>query len=130
MSWRAALLPITLLSLTQLAGCAARSSESEAVETGPAITVVVDNRHGANVNVYLVTDATRTHLGMVVSQQRGTLTVPPSFLVSHFLDIQVVADALGGGSYVSERVRIFAGDEIDLHLTDRLANSWITVDRP
>jgi hypothetical protein len=40
---------------------------------------------------------------------------------------QVVADAVSGGSFISQEVRVFPGDEIKVYLTEHLLRSWITI---
>jgi len=127
MSWRAALLPVAFLSLTPIVGCAARSAESGEAAAQPRTTVIVDNRNTDNVNVYVVRDGTRAHLGLVLGQRRRTLRVPPDFMLGGFIDVQVAVDAVGGGSYLSQRVRLYPGDEIDLFVSDNIRNSRILV---
>ncbi len=127
MSWHAALLALAFLSLTEIGGCALlrRGSGSEDVER--ETTVEVDNHHLSNINVYLLRDGARTHLGMVTSQMQATFQVPHTLLVDDFVDLQVVADAVGGRAFVSEQVRVWRGDEIMLHVANRLQKSWIMV---
>ena len=129
MPGRAALVTITLLSLAATWGCASlgRSSESDDAETAPETVVVVNNGHHSNVNIYLLRDGNRTLLGKVNSTKRRTFRVPSNFLVGPFVDLRVVADAVGGSAFTSLEVRIWPGDEIRVYLNDRLRQSWITV---
>ncbi len=129
MSRRAALVIIALLSLTEVWGCALvrRGSKAGEAEPRPETVVIVNNDHHSNVNVYLVRDGNRLLLGKVNSLNRRTFEVPRSFLVGPFVDLRVVADAVGGADFTSLEVRIWPGDEIKVYLRDRLRQSWITV---
>ncbi|UCF18267.1 MAG: hypothetical protein JSU87_09900 [Gemmatimonadota bacterium] len=128
MGRRAALVAMALLSLTEIWGCwpLRRSPTAEDAEPKPTI-VVVNNGHHANVNIYLLRDGIRTLLGKVNSLQRRTFQVPRSFQFGPFIDLRVVADAVGGPSLAFQEVRIWPGDEIKVYLGDRLQQSWITV---
>ncbi len=131
MSWRATLTAVAFLSLSAISGCASRGNGSEQAEPGlPETTVQVDNRHRANVNAYLLRGGVRQHLGKVPAMNRDTFQVPHTFMVGDFVDIRVVADAVGGRAYVSRQVRVWPGDEIKLYVSDRLPASWITVRTP
>ena len=127
MSRRTALIFVAFFSLTSFARCAPQRSGAEGAEPGHETIVVVENGHAANVNVYLVYDGTRALLGKVNNTSRRTFQVPRTVLVGAFVDLQVVADAVGGGSFVSQQVRVLPGDEIKVYLTDHLQRSWITI---
>lgn len=118
---------MAFFSLVGFAGCAPQRSGSEGAEPEHETIVVVENGHAANVNVYLLYDGTRALLGKVNSTSRRTFQVPRSVLVGAFVDLQVVADAVGGDAFVSHQVRVLPGDEIKVYLTDHLQRSWITI---
>jgi len=127
MSRRAALVLVAFLSLAEFGGCGPPQSGREDAEPEHRTIVVVDNGYGDNVNVYLVSGGIRALLGNVNSRKRRTFQVPRSLLVGAFVDLQVVADAVTGGSFVSQEVRVFPGDEIKVYLTEHLLRSWITI---
>lgn len=127
MPWRVVLLTLTLISLSGVSACWPFRSRPEPADPDLETIVVVDNRFRANVNVYLVRSGARTRLGKVNSQRKKTFQVPYTFMVGDFVDLRVVADAVGERSFVSERVRVWPGDEISLHVADRIQGSWITV---
>lgn len=127
MSRRAALLSIAFLSLAVFEGCGPQRSSSEVAEPEQRTTVAVDNGYGENVNVYLVSGGMRVLLGDVNTSKRRTFQVPRSVMVGAFVDLRVEADAVSGGSFVSQEVRLFPGDEIKVYLTEHLLRSWITI---
>jgi hypothetical protein len=126
---RAALAFIAFLLLPEVAGCAGKQAgpEPEEADPAPRTTVVVENNHAASVNVYLARGETRALLGNVSSMRRRTFQVPAHVLVGAFADVNVVAEAVGGGTFVSQMVRLTPGDEIKVFLTDHLQRSWITI---
>lgn len=126
---RAALVFIAFLSLIVVGGCSqkAASPEPEEADPGPKTTVVVQNNFAANVNVYLASGETRALLGNVGTMRQRTFQVPAYVLVGAFVDVNVVAEAVGEGTFVSQMVRLTPGDEIKVYLTDHLQRSWITI---
>jgi hypothetical protein len=126
---RAASAIIAFLLLAEIGGCAGKQAGSEPQDTdpGPKTTVVVENNYAANVNVYLASGETRALLGNVGTMRRRTFQVPAYVLVGAFVDVNVVAEAVGEGTFVSRMVRLTPGDEIKVFLTDHLQRSWITI---
>jgi hypothetical protein len=129
MSRRAALAFIALLSLIVAGGCSQKgaSPEPEEADPAPKTIVVVENNYAANVNVYLASGETRALLGNIGTMRRRTFQVPDYVLVGAFVDVNVVAEAVGEGTFVSRMVRLTPGDEIKVFLTDHLQRSWITI---
>jgi hypothetical protein len=126
---RAALVFAAFLLLTEIGGCAGKQADPEPAEadSGPRATVVVENNYAANVNVYLARGQTRALLGNVGTMRQRTFQVPAYVLVGAFADVNVVAEAAGEGTFVSQMVRLTPGDEIKVFLTDHLQRSWITI---
>ncbi len=92
----------------------------------PETTLVVENRHWANVTVYILRGHSRVRMGTVNSMDSQEFVVP-GILVGRVVDLRLVADPVGGQPYISEEILVGPGDVIDFRLANILVQSSISV---
>lgn len=116
------------LSLTACAtgGGTAEGKRSLAPERQTA-TVAVENRNWQDVRVFALVGGQRHRLGTVNSMQTQRFSVP-RHLTAHGRDLQIFVDPIGGtGSFLSPRVQVYAGQEVNLSVQNHLPISSIAV---
>lgn len=118
----------TGLSLTACAtgGAPAAGKRSLAPERATA-TVAVENRNWQDVRVFALVGGVRHRLGTVNTMQTQRFPIP-RHLTAQGRDVQVLVDPVGGGgSFLSPRVQVYAGQEVNLSVQNHLPISSIAV---
>jgi hypothetical protein len=104
---------------------------SAGVRTRPDIeraAVSVTNQNPLDVDVFIAAGSARTRLGTVVTGQTQSFELPAAAVSAG--QVRMVVDPVGArDSYVSEPLSIADGDQINLRVGARLAQSSATVER-
>lgn len=102
------------------AGGACRSAQSgpsdsdEGPAPRPRTTVRVENQRFQDMDVYVVYQTQRVHLGMVTGNSAAVFVIPPSFL-TEVTQLRFLALAVGGADEpVSDEVTVRPGDEVGM----------------
>lgn len=90
-------------------------------------TVVVENNNWHDMRVFAVTGGIRHRLGTVTSMNTRRYRVP-QHLTAHGRGLQILVDPIGGQeSFLSHRVQVYDGGQINLSVQNHLAISSIAV---
>lgn len=128
--YRRALLALALALALAPGGCTMLrrgGDESDRTEKKRETLLVVENRHWADVTVYVIRGGARARMGTVTSMSTVTFVVPPEML-SAGADIRLLADPVGSTTeFLSELVRVEPGEEIEWRLANKLIHSSLSV---
>lgn len=90
-------------------------------------TVVVENNNWHDMRVFAVTGGIRHRLGTVTSMNTRRYRVP-QHLTAHGRGLRILVAPIGGpGSFMSQRVQVYQGQEVNLSVQNHLAISSIAV---
>lgn len=124
-----AMVAVALACALGLGGCAllrkgnAKGEEAESRQT----LLHVENRHWADVTVYVVRGGARARMGTVTSMSAETFVVPAEMVSSGTL-IRLLADPIGSTTeFLSEQVRVGPGEQVEWRLANKLDHSSLSV---
>ena len=124
-------LAVALATGLSLTACATGGATAEGKRSLPPVretaTVSVENRNWQDVRVFALVGGIRHRLGTVTSMQTQRFSIP-RHLTAQGRDLQVLVDPIGGSSsFLSPRVQVYAGQEVNLSVQNHLPISSIAV---
>jgi len=109
---RRGLAPLILAFAISSTGCHRSGPPRDGDELPQRTTIDVQNQGFNDMNVYVISNGTRTRLGMAPGNRTTTLTIP-AYLVSTTTFMRFVCDPIGGNrTPVSEEVDVSPGDAL------------------
>jgi hypothetical protein len=109
-----------------VAGCWGRRKTSPVEPAAPA-TLLVENRHWLDVDIYVAQSGNRSRLGTVTATSTRDFTFPRS-VVAQLAPIQLVASPIGSPStLVSESIVVKPGTHVSWTLQSNLGTSTLSV---
>jgi len=91
------------------------------------VTVQVTNSHVQDVNVFAVNGGERLRLGLVTTGQTQNFQVPTSFTHGG-TDLQILVHPVGGGGdYLSGKLMVSPGEEVNLNVAPVINQSSYSV---
>ncbi len=123
------ILAFALACAVGLGACALlRKGNAEGEEAESRQTLLhVENRHWADVTVYVIRGGARARMGTVTSLSSKTFVVPAEMVSSGTL-IRLLADPVGSTTeFLSEQVRVDPGDQVEWRLANKLDHSSLSV---
>ena len=108
-------------------GLGTKSGESDPeTETRPRTTLVVENRHFNEINVFVLRGGAPIRLGSVTSTRRVTFDLS-RIVTGSGHNLSFVADPVGADAYTSEAVPVRPGDAVEFRVADILDQSSVSV---
>lgn len=121
---------LALLLLAGAQGCVGRHTlqpPARKIDAGDPIELAIDNRHWADVRVYVVHDGSTTRVGMVPASSAVTFPLP-RYLIGQSGEIRLIADPVAAfQKLVSDVVVVKPGQQVVWTLDNALAKSTIAV---
>ena len=114
---------LALLVLAPAAGCRQMAQNPS---PGGVVAVTVRNNYAGNVEVWMLHDGTREHIGLVLGTSAQTFTIRGGRLVSG--RIRLVGEPVGGtGRAFSGPLTVSRGENVTFTIQPVLANSYAEV---
>jgi len=116
---------VLLLLTSATARCGRRPPAEASPEAEWSLTVI--NRHWLDVNVHVISDGQRTHVGLVPAVRTETYVLRPQ-MVAHARTVRLEANAVGSAERAtSEAVLVRAGQHVEWMLENGLGRTSVTV---
>ena len=120
---------VGLVAAATVAGCghSTRQVQESNMTSREPITVAVTNSHVQDVNVFAINGGERLRLGLVTTGQSQNFQVPTTFTHGG-TDLQILVHPVGGGGdYLSDRLTVTPGGEVDLNVAPVINQSSYSV---
>lgn len=124
-------LALTVATGLSLTACASTGNGDRPTRTLPyepePTTVVVENNNWHDMRVFAVSGGVRHRLGTVTSMNTRRYRIP-HHLTARSRGLRIFVDPIGGsGSFMSEQVQVYDGQEVNMSVQNHLAISSIAV---
>ena len=94
-------------------------TENAVAEREPHAELVVQNNNWLDAHLYVVRGGTKTSLGFMTALAKRKFELP-SRTVPPGDDVQILAHLIGGASFLTTAIDVYAGDVVDLVIQNNL----------